>query len=655
MATEPAIPFQRRLEALIRTSPLAVIEWDSQHRITNWAGAAQQMFGWQSSEVLGKRADEWRFVYEDDGDAVGQAMTTMQGGQACVNRNRNYRKDGAVIHCEWYNSVLADPSGAFQSGLSLVLDVTERKNMEAELRDREEFSHLLLDASAAFIVALGPQGQVLTMNRALLDRLEYTMPEVVGKDYLTTFAPEEDRTRAGKVLQQIIDSGQSRTDVNWIVSKSGKRFLVEWHGRPAAGADDRTDLVVGVGIDITERTRIEQALRASEERYRQIVDHAPVGIFRSTVEGRFLTINAKGTELFGFASSEEMTASITDIASAIFARPEQRRTIIDRAIAARDVVSAEVEYRRTDGTTFLANLYMRAVRDESDRILCVEGFVEDITERRLAEAALRRSHEELEQRVAQRTAELSAANERLQELDRLKSQFLASMSHELRTPMNSIIGFTSLLRQGITGPVNAEQRHQLEIVQSSARHLLTLINDLLDVSRIESGRADIERAPFHFEEVLQEAVHIIQPLADRKGLSITVDAEPGSIPMIGDRKRNFQILLNLVNNAVKFTDKGSVTITPRIVDHSLSVSVRDTGIGIKAEHLGMLFEAFRQVDGSAKKVYEGTGLGLYLCRKLLGLMGGTIQAQSSYGEGSTFSYSLPLELPAELVEREGLL
>jgi PAS domain S-box-containing protein len=654
MDTEPAIPFQRRLEALIQTSPLAVIEWDSQHRITTWAGTAQEMFGWPASEVLGKRADEWRFVPEDDWDVVRQAETTMESGQACVNRNRNYRKDGAVIHCEWYNSVLTDPNGAFQSGLSLVLDVTERKKMEAEVRHREEFAHLLLDTSPAFIVAIGHKGQVLTMNQALLDTLEYTMAEAVGKDYLTTFVAEEDRAGLIAVFQRLVESRQHQTAINWIVSKSGKRFLVEWHAGPAIGGGDKIELFIGVGIDITERTRIEEALRASEERYRKIVDHAPIGIFRSTVEGRFLTMNAKGAAMFGFASPEEMTSSITDIANTIFTRPEQRCAIVERAIAAGDFVSAEVEYRRTDGTTFQANLYMRAVRDESDRLSCVEGFVEDVTNRRLAEEALRRSHEELEQRVSQRTAELSAANERLQELDRLKSQFLASMSHELRTPMNSIIGFTSLLRQGLTGPVNAEQKHQLEIVQSSARHLLTLINDLLDVSRIESGRADIELAPFRFEEVLQEAVHTVQPLADRKNIPIVVDCEPSQIPMVGDRKRNFQILLNLINNAVKFTGEGSVTIRARVVGHDLSVSVRDTGIGIKAEHLGMLFEAFRQVDGSAKKVYEGTGLGLYLCRKLLGLMGGSIQAQSSYGAGSTFSYSLPLELPANH-RSEGLL
>lgn len=650
MASEPSIPFQRRLEALIDTSPLAVIEWDPQHRVTNWAGSAERMFGWQASEVLGKRADEWRFVPEGDWEAVRHAMATMQNGQACTNLNRNYRKDGTIIHCEWYNSVLSDPSGAFLSGLSLVLDVTERKRIEAEVRKQEEFARLLLDTSPAFIVALGRDGRVLTMNPALLDKLGYALPEAVGMDYLTAFVPEEDRADLVELFRQIIESREYRSSVSRIVSKSGKRLLVEWHGQPVIDPEGKIDLFVGVGIDITERTRTERALRASEERYRQIVDNAPVGIFRSTVEGRFLTANARIAQLFGYGTPEEMTRSIADIAEQIFVKPEQRRAILERAIKARGSVSAEVEYRRADGSTFLANLYMRAVRDESDRVLCNEGFVEDITERRRAEEALRRSHEELEQRVSQRTAELSAANERLQELDRLKSQFLASMSHELRTPMNSIIGFTSLLKQGLTGPINEEQKHQLGIVQSSARHLLTLINDLLDVSRIESGRADLQRAEFEFAEVAEEVVRIMLPLAGQKGLSITADTQPSSIRMTSDRKRNFQVLLNLVNNAVKFTEHGSVTVTVRVADGNLTVAVRDTGIGIKAEHLAMLFEAFRQVDGSAKKVYEGTGLGLYLCRKLLGLMGGAIRAESSYGEGSCFAYTVPLELPVERLD-----
>jgi signal transduction histidine kinase len=258
-----------------------------------------------------------------------------------------------------------------------------------------------------------------------------------------------------------------------------------------------------------------------------------------------------------------------------------------------------------------------------------------------AAEGLRRARDELEQRVRERTAELVRANERLEELDRLKSQFLATMSHELRTPLNSIIGFTGILRQGFAGPVNDEQKKQLGVVFSSAKHLLSLINDLLDLSRIEAGKVEIECEPFDFVEVVDDVVQNLLPIAAQKNLRLATDLPVPAIQMLGDRKRCFQVLLNLANNAVKFTDRGEVKITARTEGNKLRVCVADTGIGIKPEQMGMLFEAFRQLDGTAKRVYEGTGLGLHLCRRLLTLMHGEIGVESEFGKGSRFTFTLP--------------
>ncbi|MRR39108.1 histidine kinase, partial [bacterium] len=266
----------------------------------------------------------------------------------------------------------------------------------------------------------------------------------------------------------------------------------------------------------------------------------------------------------------------------------------------------------------------------------------DITDRIKSAEELQKAHVELEQRVLERTAELVAANRRLQELDRLKSQFLATMSHELRTPLNSIIGFTGILRQGFAGPVNDEQKKQLDMAHNSAKHLLSLINDILDLSRIEAGRVAIEHEPFSFTGVVNEVVEGLKPMAGQKGIEILTDLPDRAIEMRGDRKRWFQVLLNLVNNALKFTEKGEVRITAGVEDRTLKISVADTGIGIRAENLPKLFEAFRQVDGSARRVYEGTGLGLYLCRTLLRMMGGEIAVESEFGNGSRFTFTVPL-------------
>jgi signal transduction histidine kinase len=239
---------------------------------------------------------------------------------------------------------------------------------------------------------------------------------------------------------------------------------------------------------------------------------------------------------------------------------------------------------------------------------------------------------------------LVEANQRLEELDRLKSQFLATMSHELRTPLNSIIGFTGILRQGFAGPVNEEQKKQLGMVFGSAKHLLSLINDLLDLSRIEAGKVEIEAEPFDFVEVIAEAVQNLTPLAGQKNLHLATDLPDPVLEMVGDRKRCYQVLLNLANNAVKFTERGEVKISARLEGERLRVCVADTGIGIKPEQMGLLFEAFRQLDGTAKRLYEGTGLGLHLCRKLLALMGGEIGVESEFGKGSRFTFNLPRRL-----------
>ena len=258
-----------------------------------------------------------------------------------------------------------------------------------------------------------------------------------------------------------------------------------------------------------------------------------------------------------------------------------------------------------------------------------------------AAEALRRARDELEERVRERTAELVRANQRLEELDRLKSQFLATMSHELRTPLNSIIGFTGILRQGFAGPINDEQKKQLGLVFGSAKHLLSLINDLLDLSRIEAGKVDLELEAFDFIEVIDEVIQNLTPMAAQKNLHLVRDLPGQFIQMVGDRKRCFQVLLNLANNAVKFTDRGEVKITARTEADQLRVCVADTGIGIKPEQIGMLFEAFRQLDGTAKRMYEGTGLGLHLCRRLLELMHGEIGVESEFGKGSRFTFVLP--------------
>jgi methyl-accepting chemotaxis protein len=233
--------------------------------------------------------------------------------------------------------------------------------------------------------------------------------------------------------------------------------------------------------------------------------------------------------------------------------------------------------------------------------------------------------------------------EQAQEADRLKSAFLASMSHELRTPLNSIIGFTGIMLQGLVGSLNEEQTKQMRMVQSSASHLLELINDVLDISKIEAGQLKTSIEQFDLNELIEKVVQTIMPLVKKKGLNLLVEMDPNVGQISSDRLRVEQILINLINNAIKFTEKGELRLECRIKDRWVQISVIDSGIGIKKEDVKRLFKPFQQVDTGLSRKYEGTGLGLSICKRLVEKLGGKIWVKSQWGVGSTFTFTLPLK------------
>jgi signal transduction histidine kinase len=264
-------------------------------------------------------------------------------------------------------------------------------------------------------------------------------------------------------------------------------------------------------------------------------------------------------------------------------------------------------------------------------------------------AEIRELNETLERRVEERTRELAVANERLIELDRMKSMFLASMSHELRTPLNSILGFTGLLLMGMSGDLNEEQIKQLTMVKNSSMHLLALINDILDISKIESGKVELMIEPFPIAEVTNEILKAVTPLAKAKSLNLVMNV-PDNLILQSDRRRFKQVLMNLLSNAIKFSDQGSISVTVGVLGEDVSVSISDCGIGIRNEDIEKLFNPFRQIDMSSTKQHEGTGLGLYLCKKILALIHGAISVKSEYGRGSTFTFILPMKQKENLDE-----
>jgi signal transduction histidine kinase len=262
---------------------------------------------------------------------------------------------------------------------------------------------------------------------------------------------------------------------------------------------------------------------------------------------------------------------------------------------------------------------------------------------------LKSLYQGLEKKVHERTIELEASNRELEKANRLKSEFLANISHELRTPLNSIIGFSEVILDGLYGEINEKQEKYLGNIHKSGKHLLELINSILDLSKIEAGRMEFHPEEISFRNTAKEVENVLKPLAMKKGVDLSFSIEDALDEIIADRLKLKQILYNLLGNAIKFTpDKGSVILEAKKEGGFITVVVKDSGIGIKEEELDLIFESFRQADGSHSRDFEGTGLGLTLTRKFIDMHGGQIRAESVEGEGSSFIFTLPLEQPEQI-------
>ena len=369
--------------------------------------------------------------------------------------------------------------------------------------------------------------------------------------------------------------------------------------------------------------RLEEAVRESEKRFRDLVATAPLAIFELAVEdGSITSLNPSFERLTGWSAGEWVGKDMT----ALCHQKDVPQLIaqLHQVILGEALPPFELRLRTQTGNFLTAELTItpQQSRGQVRRIL---GYARDVTERKVA------------------IRDLRAAKEAAEAASHTKSEFLANVSHEIRTPMNAIIGMTALL---LDTPLASQQQDFAETIRSSSDTLLTLINDILDFSKIEAGRLELERQPFGLVECLQEAVDLVAPRAAEKDLELSFQISADCpMALVGDVTRVRQVLVNLLSNAVKFTEQGAVEIAVRAKplaagEYRVDFAVSDTGIGIAPEKRRRIFDAFSQADASTTRRYGGTGLGLTISRRLTELMGGTIEVESTPGQGSTFRFSI---------------
>lgn len=532
-----------------------------------------------------------------------------------------------------------------------------RVRMEAALRESEARFHSFMDASPAVAWVTDEQGRHIYMNRAWSaffgrEREAFvgrTADELVGSDAAAAIrASDAEALRRSAPLHVPEDRVEFGGRISWwntmkfpFTSASGQRLLG------------------GIAIDISHRKSMEGTLRELQARLEVVVENLNEGLIIADPEGDFLHWNPAALRMLGFDDPEtgrehqREFANLFEIALPNGSLLPPDEWPLARVRRGETLSDLEVRVRRigTDWERIFS--YSGARVQTADAHSLAFMTLNDVTERRRDERLLRELNTGLELRVEQRTAELRSALERAESADRLKSAFLATMSHELRTPLNSIIGFSGIVLQKLAGPINEEQARQLEMVRGSARHLLALINDVLDLSKIEAGQLEISAETFPLEPLLERVMASMRPQADKKGLILAPNFEALPRSLHTDRRRLEQVLLNLLSNAVKFTDVGEVTMTvsdvPTFVrdgktQPSVRFDIRDTGPGIAEHDLTSLFLPFRQLDTGLSRRHEGTGLGLSICRRLSGLLGGEIGVQSSFGHGSTFTVIIPTHL-----------
>jgi protein-histidine pros-kinase len=599
-------------------NPDAILAIAPDGTVLYWNRAAETIFGYARDEAMGRPLTEL-IIPADRLEEERRILADTLTQDLAVYESVRRRKEGSLVHVSVSSKAVRDAQGQLRFVVSTKKDVThlkvlrDAKLVEARFRD-------LLESTPDAIVMVNVTGRIVLVNSQAERVFGYEHGALLGQP-VEILLPARLRSAHNGHRLNFFAQPRTRTmgaglDLHGVRS-NGEEFPVEISLSPLV--TDEGTMVMSAVRDISDRKQAEQ-------KFRGLLESAPDAMVIVGRDGRIALINSQTERLFGYSRQELLGQLVETLVPERYRakHPGHRTSFFMEPRARAMGAGLELYGLRRDGTEFPVEISLSPL--ETEEGLFVSSAIRDATERKRYEQALH-------------------------EANRLKSAFLASMSHELRTPLNGIIGFSELLIDEKPGMLNGKQKEYMTDILASGRHLLQLINDVLDLSKVEAGRMELHPEEFALPRAVDEVCSVLSSLAARKHITIRreIAANVGSVTL--DRQKFVQVLYNLLSNALKFTDDaGEVTIAAHVALSELRLKISDTGIGIRPEDFGKLFIEFQQLDSGATRRYEGTGLGLALTKKIVEFQGGTINVESAVGNGTTFTIVLPLAQAGALTE-----
>jgi len=628
---------EEKLRVMFESITDGIIVTDLTGTIVEANDSAVHLVGYSNKkELIGRNAFE--FVSpKDRALAMNTTKKTLEEG--LVQERAEYTiltADGREIDTDSSAAVLYDSSGNPVGIVNVVRNITERKQAEEALRESEEKFRSFMETSSDLMHIADKDGNLAYVNESMAKTLGYSREEMIGMN-ISQIISEESMKDFEPRRKELVSKGRFVYEPTWI-TKDGKEVCGEVKVVAIYDSDGKFAGSRGTFRDITERKQAEETLRESEEKFRTFIDTASDLMNITDRAGNITDVNESMARVLGYSKEELIGMHFTQILP-LKTFERDFKPPFEKFIKRGGEIAFDTAFTAKDGKQVYGELRTVAIYNSRGRYAGSRAVFHDLTERRKAKEELQERNEQLK---AQREELVRKATE-LEMVNQAKSEFLASMSHELRTPLNAIIGFSELMLDGIPGEINNEQRGCVNDILDSGQHLLNLINDILDLSKVEAGKIELKLQNLDIAAIISGVVQIIKPMLAKNGQEIEVSVMQGLPKVRGDKNRLEQILLNLLSNASKFTKQGGrVRIHVGRESGYCQVAVIDTGIGIKKEDQEHMFEAFIQGETLSDRKKEGTGLGLTLTKRFVEAIGGRIWMESEYGKGSIFIFTIPL-------------